>query len=215
MTIIHLVRHGETVWHEGNRYTGKSDVALTPRGYAQAQELATWAAKTPLSAVASSDLVRAVGTATPAADATGLTLLIDPRLREVDFGDGEGLTAAEMHAAFPAELSNFRARPATSPLPHGEPGTQACARSLQALAELVAEFPDGEVLVVSHSTIIRIMLMRLFGLPIDEYRRLLPRIDNIALNTIRIPAGWMPPDLPVGQPSAALLAFNNSLSGMT
>ena len=44
MTTLLLVRHGQTVWHEGNRYAGSSDVPLTDVGHEQAQALARWAA---------------------------------------------------------------------------------------------------------------------------------------------------------------------------
>ena len=44
MTELVLVRHGETEWHADNRYAGRSDVALTPRGHEQAADLARWAA---------------------------------------------------------------------------------------------------------------------------------------------------------------------------
>ncbi|WP_248966102.1 histidine phosphatase family protein [Sphaerisporangium perillae] len=42
MTQLVLVRHGETVWHAENRYAGLSDIELTPRGHAQAAQLAAW-----------------------------------------------------------------------------------------------------------------------------------------------------------------------------
>lgn len=66
MTHVILVRHGETVWHDGNRYAGRTDVALTPRGRLQAAELAAWAAGQSIDAVFSSPLSRARLTAAPA-----------------------------------------------------------------------------------------------------------------------------------------------------
>ncbi len=54
MSRILLVRHGETVWHKENRYAGRSDVALTVRGQAQADQLAAWAVTARITAVWSS-----------------------------------------------------------------------------------------------------------------------------------------------------------------
>jgi broad specificity phosphatase PhoE len=66
MTELVLVRHGETVWHAENRYAGRSDVPLTPRGQEQAGALARWATGAGLDAVLTSPLCRARETAGPA-----------------------------------------------------------------------------------------------------------------------------------------------------
>jgi len=59
MTHLFLVRHGATIWHAENRYAGVSDVALDPRGYAQAERLAAWTSEAGLAAIFSSPLSRA------------------------------------------------------------------------------------------------------------------------------------------------------------
>ena len=186
MTVLHLVRHGETVWHAENRYAGVSDVALTLRGVEQAESLGRWAATAGLDAVYASTLSRAIETARPAASATGLQLRTDADLREVDFGLGEGLTRAEMAKRFPDELAAFLSRPAESPLPNGERGTAAIERSRSALDRIVAACPDGRVLVVMHSTLVRLIICSLAGIDPNAYRRLFPQIGNCALNTVRV-----------------------------
>lgn len=117
--MLYLVRHGETTWHAENRYAGSTDVALTEVGTAQAERLARWAETHPIDAVYASGLSRAVITATPSATALGLVISVDPALREVDFGKGEGLTSTEMLASFPDAAARFRDSPATFPLPGG------------------------------------------------------------------------------------------------
>lgn len=186
MTILYLVRHGETVWHADNRYAGLSDVGLTPLGIEQAESLGRWAATADLDAVYSSTLGRAVKTAEPAATATGLGLRTDADLVEVDFGRGEGLTRAEMPERFPEPLAAFLATPAETPLPGGEPGIEAVARARPALERIVAAFPDGNVLVIMHSTLLRLLICSLVGIDPNTYRRVLPHIDNCAINTVRM-----------------------------
>ncbi|WP_188191698.1 histidine phosphatase family protein [Nonomuraea sp. SYSU D8015] len=186
MTDLVLVRHGETVWHAENRYAGVSDVELTPRGHAQAAQLAEWAATAGLAAVWASTLSRAVITAEAAATKAGLELHTDPRLLELDFGEGEGLTAAEMKARFPEARAAFEADPAAHPLPGGEDPHAAAARFAEALADIAAAHAGGRVLVVAHTTAIRLTLCRLMGVPLGEYRRLLPRLDNCALTEVRL-----------------------------
>ncbi|MGA4991768.1 histidine phosphatase family protein [Nonomuraea bangladeshensis] len=186
MTDLVLVRHGETVWHAENRYAGVSDVELTPRGHEQAARLAEWAADAGLTAVLASTLSRAVITATAAAERAGRELRTDARLVELDFGQGEGLTSAEMAARFPEARAAFEADPAAHPLPGGEDPRAAAERFVAALRDAAAAHPGGRVLVVAHTTAIRLALCALIGVPLGEYRRLFPRLDNCALTELRL-----------------------------
>ncbi|MFG2287835.1 histidine phosphatase family protein [Streptomyces sp. NPDC048595] len=197
MTDLILVRHGETVWHAENRYAGRTDVPLTDHGRAQAAALAAWAATARLSAVWSSPLSRARLTAAPAADACGLTPRVDERLYEVDFGRGEGLTRDEMSLRFPERLAAFLTDPVEHHLPDGEDPRHAAERAADCLADIAREQPDGRVLVVAHSTLVRLLLCHLLGIPLAHYRRVFPRLDNGALTELRVDQG-----------RTALLSFN-------
>lgn len=185
-TDLFLVRHGETVWHAENRYAGSSDVALTPRGHQQAAALAGWAAGAALSAVWCSPLSRSRLTAHPPARACGLPVEVDARLTEVDFGQGEGLTRAEMRQRFPERLDAFLADPAAHPLPGGEDPYRAAARATACLYDLADRHPGGRVLVVTHSTLMRLVLCHLLGVGLGEYRRIFPVLHNGALTHLRL-----------------------------
>ncbi|XAS67684.1 histidine phosphatase family protein [Micrococcaceae bacterium Sec5.7] len=204
MTRITLVRHGETIWHAENRYAGRSDIALTPRGVEQASQLARWAGTAGLTGVWSSDLSRARRTAEGCAETTGHELNIDPRLRELDFGEGEGMTGSEMEAKFPAARKAFQTDPAAFPLPGGEDPAGAAARFIDCLHDIAGEQPGGRVLVVAHTTAIRLALCRLLGIPLSEYRRVFPSLGNCALTTIRLDDGH-----------AGLLQYNTPLGPLT
>lgn len=191
MTNLVLVRHGETVWHAENRYAGVSDIELTPGGHEQAERLAAWAATAGLSGVWASPLSRSRITAAASAEAAGVKLAVDVRLREVDFGAGEGLTSAEMHERFPEARAAFEADPGANPLPGGEDPALAADRFVAALRDIAATVststgPGERVLVVAHTTAIRITLCRLIGVPLGEYRRLFPRLDNCAITELRL-----------------------------
>jgi probable phosphoglycerate mutase len=188
MTDLVLVRHGETVWHAENRYAGISDVELTGRGREQAARLADWAGSAGLAAVWSSTLSRARVTAEASAVKAGVAVTADGRLRELDFGEGEGLTSAEMQERFPAARAAFERDPAAHPLPGGEDPHKAADRFIEALHEISGQHPGRRVLVVAHTTAIRLALCRLVGVPIGEYRRLFPRLDNCALTELRLTA---------------------------
>jgi probable phosphoglycerate mutase len=179
-----FVRHGETEWHAENRYAGLSDVALTARGHAQGRALADWAAQADLDAVWASPLTRSRETARDSAERAGVPVQVDPRLLEVDFGIAEGLTRAEMEDRFPADLAAFQSDPVEHHFPKGENPMEAVDRYLTFLADLEADHPDGRVLVVGHSTAIRLTLCHLLGVPLRKYRRVFPFLVNCALNEI-------------------------------
>jgi probable phosphoglycerate mutase len=203
MTRIFLVRHGETVWHANNRYAGRTDVALTPRGRDQAEQLAAWATGAALDGLWCSSLSRARDTAAPVAAATGLELQVDARLCELDFGRAEGLTAADMGQAFPQALAAFQADPVAHHLPEGEDPRAALARGLACLEAIAGAQPDGRVLVVAHTTLIRLVLCHLLGIAPREYRRVFPMVSNVALTELELREGAR----------AALLRYNVPLDG--
>jgi len=184
MTEIIFVRHGETVWHAENRYAGMSDVALTANGLEQGKKLANWAESAQLSAIYSSELKRAKFTAEFSCQKTGLALNVEKRLNEVNFGKGEGLTRAEMKLKFPEELAKFIEAPANNPLPDGEKGIAAIERATPAIKEMVEKYPKGKVLIVAHSTLIRLLLCKYMNIDPNEYRTRFPEIENCALNSL-------------------------------
>jgi probable phosphoglycerate mutase len=197
MTLLHLARHGQTPWTPPNRYLGSSDIGLDETGERQADRLAAWAAGADLTALACSDLSRAVRTAAPVAERTGLTPIVDKRLRELDFGTAEGHTLGEM----PADVARrFVADPAAHPFPGGERPAAAVERAMAALGELTEAYAQGKVLIVAHSTLIRLIVCAVLGVPLGEYRRKLPRLAPAARTDLRIDGG-----------AAALLAYNVEL----
>jgi broad specificity phosphatase PhoE len=203
VTNIVLVRHGETVWHAENRYAGRTEVALTDRGREQAQCLAEWAAAAGLDAIWCSSLSRAQETAQIAALATRHAPRVDERLVELDFGAGEGLTSADMQRAFPQALACFRTDPVRHHLPGGEDPHAAVERALSCLRAIAAEHPSGRVLVVAHTTLLRLTLCRLIGVALSEYRRLFPFVHNGAITEIAF-----------GGEHTALLQFNAPLEAV-
>lgn len=187
MTILTLVRHGESVWHAENRYAGSSDIALTDLGRRQAERLGTWAEGRGFSAVICSPLRRARDTAMPAGSSVGVVLTTMDALTECDFGAAEGRTMAEMRAEMPEAAAAFEADPVGHPWPGGEPPAAAADRAADALRAIAAG-AAGPVLVVAHNTLLRLALCRLLEIPLARYRRVLPALRNVALSELRIDA---------------------------
>ncbi len=197
MSRLVLVRHGESAWHAENRYAGRSDIGLTANGLAQAEQLARWAATAELTAIWSSPLGRAQGTADAVARRIGLPVRIDPRLVELDFGEGEGLTTAEMRSAFPEERAAFERDPVAHPLPRGESPQAAVERGVAALRDIAAANPQRRSLVVAHSTLLRLVLCDLLGIALSNYRSTFPEFPNGTLT-----------ELDLTPRRASLLSFN-------
>jgi probable phosphoglycerate mutase len=199
MTLLHLVRHGETVWHSENRYAGRSEVALTDRGREQAGTLARWATMAQLTSIWCSPQERARQTAAPAGEATRLRLNVEEDLREMDFGIAEGLTLTEVTEVDGDAAIAFVAAPATASFPGGESGALVAARALAAVNRIATREPDGNVLVVGHSTTTRLLLCALLEIDLDRYRSVFPVIGNGAVTTVRLGS------------ANALLEFNASV----
>lgn len=200
MTHLVLVRHGETIWHAENRYAGRSDVPLNDRGRRQAGRLAGWASTAGLAAIWCSPLSRARVTAQACARAVGLPEQVDQRLRELDFGKAEGLTTAEMADRFPDELAAFQADPVAHHLPGGEDPKLLVDRFLDGLYDIAGSHPHGRVLVVAHTTAIRLALCALIGVPLADYRRTFPFVRNCGITEVLLDGG-----------QAALCEFNTPI----
>ena len=179
-TAVTLVRHGQTPWHHGNRYTGSSDISIDDVGREQAQALAAWARRVRPDGLYASTMLRAQQTAAPVAAALGLDVRTDERLRELDFGAAEGRTLNELRATDPVAVAAFLADAADGHLPGGEHPASAADRAHAALAEIVDRHRGENILVVCHNTLIRLIVCRAVRIPLGTYRTALRGIAPTA-----------------------------------
>jgi broad specificity phosphatase PhoE len=154
VTALLLVRHGETDWNADGRLQGQTDRPLSDFGRRQAQRLADELADEELEAIYASDLSRARQTAEILGGRLGLAIVLDPDLREKDWGTWEGLTASERdRVEFVGESTEA----------HQE-------RTLRALRRIAERHPGGRVLVVTHGGSMRRVQTAALGmaLPVVE-----------------------------------------------
>jgi broad specificity phosphatase PhoE len=155
MTRLLLVRHGETDWNADGRLQGQTDRPLSDFGRRQARQLADELADEELEAIYSSDLSRARETAEIVGERLGLPVVLDPDLREKDWGTWEGLTAVERdRVEFVGETT--------------EEHQERILRALRRISSLNAT--DGRVLVVTHGGSMRRAQTAVLGwaLPVVE-----------------------------------------------
>lgn len=167
-TRIYLVRHGQVEGHEMKRYNGQADVSLTDRGRRQYRALRQRLDDAEISAVYSSDLKRCVEGAWILAAPHGVSPIFDERLRELNIGKWEGKTWKELQSVYPEEwqarledLVNYR-------VPDGESLLDMAGRVREAMAQIIARHRGGEVIVVGHGGVNRVVLLDAIGAPLEK-----------------------------------------------
>ncbi len=159
-----LVRHGQTSWNAQGRAQGHVDVPLDDTGLAQAEQLADALAKRSVDRLWSSDLSRASQTAAVISARTGLDVEVDPRLREFDVGERQGLTLAEFTTRFPDAPAVWVGVGDHPVVPGAESTDQVRDRMLGALNECRAGLAPGQTgVVLSHGAALRVGLFELLG----------------------------------------------------
>jgi len=197
-TRLLIVRHGQTAWNIDGRFQGQLDIPLDEVGQEQAAAVAHRLAQAfqhPLEGpvtIYASDLSRAWQTARSIQNAITeatqpepiLPLVLEPRLREMHFGEWQGLTYAEIQACQPAALAAWEADWLNNAPPGGETLGQLVERIRAVYLEILAAHPDGTALVVGHGGALQTLICLALGLPPERFWQL--RLDNTGLADLRI-----------------------------
>ncbi len=156
-----LIRHGETEWSRTGQYGGRTDLPLTDAGVVAGKALAPALARRHLVAAFSSPLSRAMRTA----ELAGLTRVEpDPDLLEWDYGGYEGVTEEQIRATRPGWTLWLGG---VSPGGDGHPGEtlqQVAARTDAVLDRVRPLLSDGDVALVGHGHLQRVLTVRWLGL---------------------------------------------------
>jgi len=173
---IYLFRHGETVWNAEKRAQGHLDSPLTATGREQAramglalrEELARAGYQPPTVIVRASPLGRVRETLAIAAEAAGLVhdhVCHDHRLREMSWGDWDGLNGSEIEVRFPGQMAARRLDHWNYCPPGGENYVMASERAQLALDDIVTLAADKPVAVFAHGAIGRVLRGLFIGAP--------------------------------------------------
>jgi probable phosphoglycerate mutase len=174
-----LIRHGETEWSRSGRHTGRTDVPLTEAGVAAAEALAPAVGARHVIAASTSPASRARRTA----ELAGLTNAIpDPDLQEWDYGGYEGMTAAEIRQEHPGwVLWRDGVVPGDAEHP-GESIDDVAERADAVLRRVEPLLGDGDVALVSHGHMLRVLTARWLGLEPAAGRYF--HLDTATLSTL-------------------------------
>lgn len=167
---ICLVRHGEIAAGYGKRYIGRINLPLNETGVRQAARLRDRLAGYEFDRIFCSDLARSAATARIISENHGLEPVMVEGLREIDMGSWEGLSFDEVRRSFPGEFEK-RGSDIVNYRPHGGESFARCAlRVLAALDEILAA--GGDILIVGHAGVNRIIISRALGMPMENIFRI-------------------------------------------
>ena len=170
---FYLLRHGETQWNHLGKFQGFTDIPLNDRGLAQARDSARAAADWQLTALYASTLTRTMQVADELRQTTNAPLHPTPGLRELNLGDLEGVTGAEMRANWPQIYETWRTNPADVVMPHGESLSQLQTRAWNVIQQIETAHPhDAAIAIVSHNFTIRTIISAILDIPLYNFHRM-------------------------------------------
>jgi len=180
-----LLRHGRTAWNESGRAQGHADVELDATGHRQASGAARHLSRhEDIAALWSSDLARARQTAEYVASATGRDPRHEPRLREFDVGERQGLTLDEFAERFPDEYAAWKRGDGLLPVKGGEVTEDVAARMVAALQDCLSSVGRGQtVLAVTHGAAMKVGVAGLLEWP-QDLAGSLKSVDNCGWITL-------------------------------
>ncbi len=169
LPLVYLARHGETEWSKSGQHTGRTDIALTAKGEADAKKIGVRLSSIAFSHVVSSPLQRARRTA----ELAGYTPEIEPGLLEWNYGDYEGLKTAEIREK----------RPGWDLFHDGCPGGESVQEVCERVDRLVERLKglSGNVALFAHGHILRVIAARWVGQPVAFGRALLLSTATISI----------------------------------
>ena len=163
---LYFIRHGETDWNRERRMQGMVDIPLNEKGRMLAEITAKQLSRIPFDLIISSPLCRAIETARIVTGHADIPLQVDERIRELSWGDWEGLTQTDLRQmGYKDGLNQFFSDPFLFPCPPGgESIQQLCQRGKQFFEEIAGDpaLQDKTILVSTHGAAMRGVLNHLY-----------------------------------------------------
>lgn len=188
MTKLILIRHGQTAWNVQRRFRGRADIPLSETGLQQACATSqcihsTW---TP-AAIYSSPMTRCIVTAKIIAEPFDVNVQPLDGLNDIDYGQWQGLAEDEVNARWPEEFELWSDAPHLARIPGGETLEKVRARARAALRDILRSHLTDTVIVVSHDSVNRVLLLQALELPLSHYWRLAQ--DTCGINELNFSNG--------------------------
>jgi len=178
-----LLRHGDIGEQYRDRYIGSTDVSMSPRGHQQVMAVLALLRKGEPCQCISSPMKRCRETAAVIMEAADMKFTVDPDLREIDFGQWEGMTFDEIQEAFPDQTDRWAEFNADFSFPEGEKIADFQARII-GVAHRLETYPADTIVVCTHGGVIRLLICHFLGLQPWQY--ILFKVKHASLTTIEL-----------------------------
>jgi alpha-ribazole phosphatase len=177
-----LIRHGEPESKIHGRCYGALDVALSEQGRLQMMQVARRLTTEPIASIYSSPQRRALESANLIAQPHARSCEIVADLREINFGDLEGLTYDEIATRYPDLYRQWMEAPTEVQFPNGESFTEMRIRVCSAFADIRQRNDGRTFAIVTHGGVIRILIAQALEMPEQSVFRLAQ--DYAAMNLL-------------------------------
>lgn len=183
-TRLYIVRHGQSKWNLESKIQGSTDIELSEEGIKQAYSLAKRLKYEKIDIIYSSNLSRAYKTAEIIAKEFNIKVNILHELREITFGVWEGLTNIEIENLYKEKYHTWKTDPTKVVIENAETLKQLQDRILKGIYPLIEKNKDKNILIISHGTSIKALILGLLGIDLSFYPKI--KQDNTAVNIIDI-----------------------------
>lgn len=172
-TTLFLVRHGETEWNALGKFQGCIDIELSEEGIFQATLLKE-KVQNSFDYIYSSPLKRALDTANIICSNKNIKPKVEPNLREINFGEWEGLTPKEIEKLYPEDFVKWKSDELIAPICGGDLSLKlASIRASKAILNLVSTHKNKKIMIVCHGGIIKAGLIGLFNWKMTMYHQII------------------------------------------
>lgn len=168
MIKLYITRHGETVWNTEKRMQGWQDSDLTENGIRNAESLSERLKEIDFEVVYSSPSGRTKSTSELIIGSRKIPVIFDENLREMNLGKWEGQTVESIRETNPLGIEHFWNDPARFIPDGGESFTDVRARALKVLEKIKDEHSSGNILIVTHSVMIKSLFNIFKDSPIEN-----------------------------------------------
>lgn len=165
---IYLIRHGETEANNTFKFQGHIDNPLNAKGISQAQELGKYYEGIKLDRIYSSSMRRARQTAEPLGLYHNLDVEPLDELKEICFGDWEGLGYEEIKNTWGDQVDLFFNRPGDCRVPNGESFADVAKRVKRVFDKIINTNKEQNIAIVSHGGVVRVQICLLLGLDLNK-----------------------------------------------
>lgn len=171
MTTIYLVRHGESVGNSIRSFLGHTDLPLTEKGHLQAEMTASYLKNVGADVIYSSDLLRAYQTAIHTAEALGMTIVKNDKLREIFAGEWENVLFDELCVRYPESyLGVWKNDIGNSRCDGGESVAELRERIVSEVTRIAEENDGKTVFIFTHATPIRVFASHCRGMSLGQIK---------------------------------------------